>query len=149
MEEYSTNRELYPALSNYAPKIVQCINDFGSNYSEYKMAYLNSNPQVVEVTPTDLQTLINNNGEVKVTFSKPMMIYAYTLGMPQSVGEGYTKVPMQPDKEPYWSDETTFVFYVDIDSWDSTAKYVIELQSGGFMTSDYTHLKDNYVIYFQ
>lgn len=149
MEEYSTNRELYPALSNYAPKIVQCINEFGSNYSEYKMAYLNSNPQVVEVSPTDLQTLVNNNGEVKVRFSKPMMIYAYTLGMPQSVGEGYTKVPMQPDKEPYWSDETTFVFYVDIDSWDSTAKYVIELQSEGFMTSDYTHLKDNYVIYFQ
>lgn len=149
MEEYSTNRELYPALSNYAPTIVQCINEFGSNYSEYKMAYLNSNPQVVEVSPTDLQTLVNNNGEVKVRFSKPMMIYAYTLGMPQSVGEGYTKVPMQPDKEPYWSDETTFVFYVDIDSWDSTAKYVIELQSEGFMTSDYTHLKDNYVIYFQ
>lgn len=149
MEEYSTNRELYPALSNYAPKIVKCINEFGSNYSEYKMAYLNSNPQVVEVSPTDLQTLVNNNGEVKVRFSKPMMIYAYTLGMPQSVGEGYTKVPMQPDKEPYWSDETTFVFYVDIDSWDSTAKYVIELQSEGFMTSDYTHLKDNYVIYFQ
>lgn len=149
MEEYSTNRELYPALSNYAPKIVQCINEFGSNYSEYKMAYLNSNPQVVEVSPTDLQTLVNNNGEVKVRFSKPMMIYAYTLGMPQSVGEGYTKVSMQPDKEPYWSDETTFVFYVDIDSWDSTAKYVIELQSEGFMTSDYTHLKDNYVIYFQ
>ena len=149
MEEYSTNRELYPALSNYAPKIVQCINEFGSNYSEYKMAYLNSNPQVVEVSPTDLQTLVNNNGEGKVRFSKPMMIYAYTLGMPQSVGEGYTKVPMQPDKEPYWSDETTFVFYVDIDSWDSTAKYVIELQSEGFMTSDYTHLKDNYVIYFQ
>lgn len=149
MEEYSTNRELYPALSNYAPKIVQCINEFGSNYSEYKMAYLNSNPQVVEVSPTDLQTLVNNNGEVKVRFSKPMMIYAYTLGMPQSVGEGYTKVPMQPDKEPYWSDETTFVFYVDINSWDSIAKYVIELQSEGFMTSDYTHLKDNYVIYFQ
>lgn len=149
MEEYSTNRELYPALSNYAPKIVQCINEFGSNYSEYKMAYLNSNPQVVEVSPTDLQTLVNNNGEVKVRFSKPMMIYAYTLGMPHSVGEGYTKVPMQPDKEPYWSDETRFVFYVDIDSWDSTAKYVIELQSEGFMTSDYTHLKDNYVIYFQ
>ena len=149
MEEYSTNRELYPALSNYAPNIVQCINEFGSNYSEYKMAYLNSNPQVVEVSPTDLQTLVNNNGEVKVRFSKPMMIYAYTLGMPQSVGEGYTKVPMQPDKEPYWSDETTFVFYVDINSWDSIAKYVIELQSEGFMTSDYTHLKDNYVIYFQ
>ena len=149
MEEYSTNRELYPALSNYAPKIVQCINEFGSNYSEYKMAYLNSNPQVVEVSPTDFQTLVNNNGEVKVRFSKPMMIYAYTLGMPQSVGEGYTKVPMQPDKEPYWSDETTFVFYVDINSWDSIAKYVIELQSEGFMTSDYTHLKDNYVIYFQ
>lgn len=149
MEEYSTNRALYPALSNYAPKIVQCINEFGSNYSEYKMAYLNSNPQVVEVSPTDLQTLVNNNGEVKVRFSKPMMIYAYTLGMPQSVGDGCTKVPMQPDKEPYWSDETTFVFYVDIDSWDSTAKYVIELQSEGFMTSDYTHLKDNYVIYFQ
>lgn len=149
MEEYCTNRELYPALSNYAPKIVQCINEFGSNYSEYKMAYLNSNPQVVEVSPTDLQTLVNNNGEVKVRFSKPMMIYAYTLGMPQSVGEGYTKVPMQPDKEPYWRDEITFVFYVDINSWDSTAKYVIELQSEGFMTSDYTHLKDNYVIYFQ
>lgn len=149
MEEFCANRDLYPTLSSYAPKIVQCINDFGSNYSEYKMAYLNSNPQVVEVSPTDFQTLVNNNGEVKVRFSKPMMIYAYTLGMPQSVGEGYTKVPMQPDKEPYWSDETTFVFYVDINSWDSIAKYVIELQSEGFMTSDYTHLKDNYVIYFQ
>ncbi len=148
MEEYSTNRELYPALSNYAPKIVQCINEFGSNYSEYKMAYLNSNPQVVEVSPTDLQTLVNNNGEVKVRFSKPMMIYAYTLGIPQNVAEGYIKVPMHTEKEPYWSDDTTFVFYVDISSFDSEAKYVIELQSEGFMTSDYTHLKDSYIIYF-
>ena len=148
MEEFCANRELYPALSSYAPKIVQCINDFGSNYSKYKMAYLNSNPQVVEVTPTDLQALINNNGEVKVTFSKPMMIYAYTLGIPQNVAEGYIKVPMHTEKEPYWSDDTTFVFYVDISSFDSEAKYVIELQSEGFMTSDYTHLKDSYIIYF-
>ena len=148
MEEFCANRDLYPTLSSYAPKIVQCINDFGSNYSEYKMAYLNSNPQVVEVTPTDLQALINNNGEVKVTFSKPMMIYAYTLGIPQNVAEGYIKVPMHTEKEPYWSDDTTFVFYVDISSFDSEAKYVIELQSEGFMTSDYTHLKDSYIIYF-
>ncbi len=148
MEGYNTNREHYPALSNYTPKIVQCINDFGSNYSEQKMAYLNSNPQVAEVSPTDLQALINNNGEVKVTFSKPMMIYAYTLGMPQSVDEGYAKVPMRTEKEPYWSDDITFVFYVDVNSFDLDVKYVIELQSEGFMTSDYTHLKDNYIIYF-
>ena len=148
MEEYSTNRELYPVLSNYAPKIVQCINDFSSNYSEQKKAYLNSKPQVVAITPTDMQSLVNNNGEVKVTFSKPMMIYAYTLGIPQNVAEGYTKVPMHTEKEPYWSDDTTFVFYVDINSFDSEAKYAIVLQSEGFMSSDYTHLKDNYIIYF-
>lgn len=148
MEEFCANRDLYPTLSSYAPKIVQCINEFGSNYSEYKMAYLYSNPQVVEVSPIDLQTLVNNNGEVKVTFSKPMMIYAYTLGIPQNVAEGYIKVPMHTEKEPYWSDDTTFVFYVDISSFDSEAKYVIELQSEGFMTSDYTHLKDSYIIYF-
>lgn len=77
-----------------------------------------------------------------------MMIYAYTLGIPQNVAEGYIKVPMHTEKEPYWSDDTTFVFYVDISSFDSEAKYVIELQSEGFMTSDYTHLKDSYIIYF-
>ena len=66
----------------------------------------------------------------------------------EAAGIRHIKVPMHTEKEPYWSDDTTFVFYVDISSFDSEAKYVIELQSEGFMTSDYTHLKDSYIIYF-
>ena len=149
MEEYSTNREFYPTISNYVPKIVQCINDFGSNYTEYKMAYLNSNPHVIEVTPTDLQTLVNNNGEVRVTFSKPMMVYAYSLGEPSDIDGNVTILPMHPEKEPYWNDDTTFIFYVDINQIDPASEYVIELQSEGFMTPDYIHMEANYIINFK
>lgn len=149
MEEYSTNRELYPALSNYAPKIVQCINDFGSNYSEYKMAYLNSNPQVLAITPTDLQTLVNNDGEVKVTFSKPMMVYTYALGKPLDIDSNVKILPRQPEKEAYWMNDTTFVFYADIKQIDQATEYVIELQSEGFMTPDYIHMGANYIINFK
>lgn len=149
MEEYNTNRELYPALSNYVPMIVQCINDFGSNYSEYKMAYLNSNPQVLAITPTDLQTLVNNDGEVKVTFSKPMMVYTYALGKPLDIDSNVKILPRQPEKEAYWMNDTTFVFYADIKQIDQATEYVIELQSEGFMTPDYIHMGANYIINFK
>lgn len=149
MEGYSNNRGLYPALSNYLPKLVQCINDFGLNYSEYKIAYLNSNPHVIEVTPTDLQTIVNNNGEVRVTFSKPMMAYTYSLGKPSDNYDNVTILPMQSDKEPYWSNDTTFIFYVDINRINPKAEYVIELQSEGFMTPDYIHMETNYIINFK
>lgn len=149
MEGFITNRELYTTISNYLPQIVQCINDFGSNYSEYKLAYLNSPPHVVNVSSTDLQTLVANEGEVKVTFSKPMMVYSYALGKPSDIDNTIKVIPMQSEREPYWSDDVTFVFYVDSDAINLTSEYIVELYSKGFMTPDYTHMNSNYIINFK
>ncbi len=113
LHEYELNRDRYPTLESFMPRIVEYFNDLGPRFdtvhAEFVERYDASRPTVIATTPMDLSAPVDPaTTSLSFTFSRPMSP-DYSVNLAPGAGE-----EQYPGTGDVGFDETGTVFTIKV-----------------------------------
>lgn len=129
MENFYSNRELYPYIESFMPQLISFLNYTAHDFDKILEEALKVYPYVVEVFPAIGSSVydIIDVGEIRITFSEPMSTFMFGVS-PVENKEPIFALLGQPE----WIDDYTLVFPVNSDKRDiikSDVEYAFALNN--------------------
>lgn len=132
MEEFYADRERYPHIGDFMPRIVEFYNDTAANIVLIAEELRQRTPQVVEVIPATGSTVSADAlpSEVVVRFSEPMR-----GGYGANSVERSDVIDFPLDGVCYWRDEYTLVYPLKPDELERSKTYGLMLLGWAFVST--------------
>ena len=124
LAEYENQRERYPTLESFGPRLVAFFNDYAPGFAERQKQLVGRQPKVLSMTPTNGATNVSPaTSSFRVTFDRPMRNGSWAM-----VGSG-PHHPETPGKPSYDATRTTWTIPLKLKpNWD----YEFWLNAGRF-----------------
>jgi hypothetical protein len=112
--QYETNRDQYPALETFAPRLVSFFKDYAADFPSKQSALTAKRPKVLSSVPRNGTTDVDPGlTEIKITFDRPMKDQSW------SMCGGGPHTPEGTGKPKYDSQRTTWTVPVKLKpDWD-------------------------------
>jgi hypothetical protein len=116
LAEYETQRERYPTLESFAPRLVTFFNEYAEKFAEEQTKLEATRPKVISLTPDNGATGVDPSlAEIRVVFDRPMRDGAWSMvgsgpHFPELVGKprydvGLTNWAVAVKLKPDWNYE--------------------------------------------
>lgn len=114
MDTFYANRDIYPSIADFMPKLVEFINLVPNDIDELAKNYKNA-PKIVSSFPAHCSAVSDTLKEVRFRFSHPMLVGMCHNNVIPSV-LSFQKPYNKNDKEDgfYWADDYTLVYPVTV-----------------------------------
>lgn len=146
MNGFYENRDQYPTVKDYMPRIVEFINDVADNFGEVIAAYENLHPRILEIIPAPNSTVALNTDRIVIKFSEPMSTDSYGYGRTKE--EGVLTIPTSKGDKEFWRDDMTFVIPIKSNKLLPNKKYGLYLGRDFFTSTREYPLAEDYTIIF-
>lgn len=146
MNGFYENRDLYPTVKDYMPRLVLFINEIAANFDQVIADFENRNPRVVETSPAPNSTVALSTDRIVITFSEPMATNSYGYGRTNE--KEVLTVPAQNGDKEFWQDEKTFVIPIKSHKLIPNKKYGLILDRYFFTSAKQYPMAEDYTFYF-
>jgi hypothetical protein len=111
LEEYSANRNKYPTLESYMPKLIHFYNNISKDFGSFKAVYEKRKPKVAGIAEFNNAQDVNPNLKlIQVTFDRPLLGKGYSVNLGEKGREFFPDIK----KITYSTDRKTVLFEVDL-----------------------------------
>lgn len=147
MDEFYANRERYPHIGDFMPRIAQCFRTAAEEFDTVQEEFRRSRPYVAEVTPASGSTVSADEALTRITvrFSEPM--FAGMYGATWIERADVDKIPLEGGC--YWQDEYTLVYPLKTTSLEKNKTYGLKLLGQAFNSRKRYPMAEDFEITFR
>lgn len=130
MDEFYADRERYPHIGDFMPRLVEFLDETADNIDQVMKEYADQKPYIAEVTPAVGSTVMADAlpSEVVVRFSEPISMNGYGMNWIQC--HGIEHIPIEGSLR--WQDEYTLVIPLDTAALEPGKTYGANLLGWAF-----------------
>lgn len=147
MDEFYADRERYPHIGDFMPRLVEFLNETADNIDEVMKEYADKHPYIAEVTPA-VGSVVSADAlptEVVIRFSEPMAMNGYGANWIES--EAIEHIPIEGSLS--WRDEYTLVIPLNTAALEKDKTYGIKMLGWALYSKEGIPVSGYFDVYFR